>query len=39
MFATLGTVLAAVLTGPAPRPAVAHPWAVGRAAVGRALRL
>jgi predicted MFS family arabinose efflux permease len=39
LFATLGTLLAAVLTGPAPRPAAAHPWSVGRAVVGRALRL
>lgn len=38
VFATLGTVLAAVLTGPSPRPAAGRRWAGGRAVVGRALR-
>jgi len=38
VFATRGTVLAAALTGPSPRPAVERRWAIRRARVGRALR-
>jgi len=38
VLATVATVLAAVLTGPSPRPAVGRRWADGRAVVGRALR-
>ncbi len=37
-FATLATILAAVLIGPSSRSAVACRWALGRTAVARGLR-